>query len=139
MNSTLQAIVLGSALTALFSCGGSTSPGAPPSEPAAVQITAADREAAKMKFNTLCFTCHGMSGAGDGPASIGLVPNPRNFQDAAWQKSVTDQHIEKIIVGGGAAVGKAITMPNNPDLKGKPGVVAALREHIRSLVKKSSN
>lgn len=138
MNATLQAIVLGSALTALFSCGEATSSGTPPSGPAAVQITAADREAAKMKFNTLCFTCHGASGAGDGPASIGLVPTPRNFQDAAWQQSVTDQHIEKIIVGGGAAVGKAITMPSNPDLKSKPGVVAALREHIRSLAKKSN-
>ena len=102
-------------------------------EPPQVVVTDADREAAKAKFDTLCYTCHGNSGAGDGPASVGLVPTPRNFQDPDWQASVTDEHIEKIIVGGGAAVGKAITMPSNPDLKGKPAVVAALREYIRGL------
>ena len=141
MNTISQTIVLGLALTALFACGesgSSGSSGAQPAEPAVVQITAADRAVAKMKFDTVCFTCHGKTGAGDGPASIGLVPQPRNFQDADWQKSVTDQHIEKIIVGGGLAVGKALTMPGNPDLNGKPGVVAALRERIRGL-KKGSN
>ncbi len=101
-----------------------------------VTITAEDRANAKVKFDTLCFTCHGKTGAGDGPGSAGLVPKPRDFQDPDWQSSVTDEHIEKIIVGGGAAVGKALTMPPNPDLKSKPGVVAALREHIRGLNKK---
>ena len=138
MNSTFRPIVIGAALAALLSCGGADAPKAPDG-PAPVQITAADREAAKTRFSTVCFTCHGMSGKGDGPASTGLVPNPRNFTDTAWQESVTDQHIEKIIVGGGLAVGKAVTMPANPDLNGKPGVVAALREHIRSLAKKESN
>lgn len=111
-------------------CGGSEP------EPKGVAISAADRAAATAKFETLCFTCHGKTGHGDGPASAGLVPVPRNFTDPTWQASVTDEHIEKIIVGGGAAVGKALTMPPNPDLREKPGVVAALREHIRSLANK---
>jgi len=63
------------------------------------------------------------------------VPPPRNFQDAAWQASVSDQHIEQIIQYGGAAVGKSPTMPSNPDLMSKAEVVAALREHVRGLAR----
>lgn len=84
-------------------------------------------------FTTRCVTCHGAEGAGDGAASAGLNPRPRNFQDDDWQSSVTDEHIERIIQYGGAAVGKSPAMPANPDLTGKPEVVSALREHIRSL------
>jgi mono/diheme cytochrome c family protein len=84
-------------------------------------------------FSTRCSPCHGATGAGDGAASKGLVPPPRDFGDATWQGSVTDTHIEQIIQFGGAAVGKAPTMPPNPDLTSKPAVVSALRVHIRSL------
>jgi mono/diheme cytochrome c family protein len=103
---------------------------APPPAPAADAIA----EAAKI-FNERCVTCHGASGAGDGPASAGLTPPPRNFQDPAWQQSVTDAHIEQIVQYGGAAVGRSPAMPANPDLTSKPEVVAALRAHIRSLSK----
>ncbi|MCB9488900.1 MAG: hypothetical protein H6684_09240 [Deltaproteobacteria bacterium] len=57
----------------------------------------------------------------------------RNFQDSEWQKSVTDEHIEKIIKYGGAAVGKSPMMPANPDLSAKDEVAKALRVHIREL------
>lgn len=121
------------ALAALIACGDG---GGPTTGPDQVAITEADRAAARQKFDTLCFTCHGKTGGGDGPASAGLTPPPRNLQDPAWQASVTDAHIETIIVSGGAAVGKSLAMPSNPDLKAKPGVVAALREHIRSLARR---
>ncbi|MCB1153959.1 c-type cytochrome [bacterium] len=90
------------------------------------------KEAANI-FDTRCMPCHGAKGAGDGPASKGLTPPPRNFQDSEWQKSVTDEHIEKIIKYGGAAVGKSPMMPANPDLSAKDEVVKALRVHIREL------
>lgn len=96
------------------------------------EITDALREEAKTIFSTRCTPCHGPEGKGDGPASAGLTPPPRNFGDAEWQASVTDEHIEKIIQFGGAAVGKSPAMPPNPDLTDKP-VVKALREHIRNL------
>ena len=105
--------------------------------PASVAPAAADPAAAKAEaeriFAERCTTCHGERGAGDGPASAGLAPPPRNFQDPEWQRSVGDEHIEKIIQYGGAAVGRSPTMPGNPDLMGKPEVVAALRAHIRAL------
>jgi mono/diheme cytochrome c family protein len=104
-------------------------------EPAAASGAAADaaRAAAQEIFATRCFTCHGVNGAGNGPASAGLTPPPRDFQDPAWQASVTDEHIRQIIQYGGAAVGKSAAMPANPDLTGKPEVVEALLAHVRSL------
>lgn len=90
---------------------------------------------AKEMFATRCTPCHGPSGAGDGPASAGLTPKPANFASDAWQTSVTDEHIEKIVMYGGMAVGKSAAMPPNPDLGSKPEVVKALREYLRALKK----
>jgi mono/diheme cytochrome c family protein len=109
---------------------------APPSAPAAPGSppgNGAEKAEAQQIFQMRCVTCHGPSGAGDGPASTGLTPPPRNFHDPEWQKSVTDAHIEQIIRFGGAAVGRSPAMPGNPDLTSKPEVVIALREHVRSL------
>ncbi len=97
-----------------------------------VSITAADRKEAHELFTMRCAACHGQFGRGDGPGAAGLNPKPRNYADAAWQKTVTDEEIEKAIVYGGAAVGKSPQMIANPDLQAKPGVVAALREKVRS-------
>jgi mono/diheme cytochrome c family protein len=103
-----------------------------PSTPGAAPSAAAVEEA-KQIFSTRCFTCHGPEGAGDGPGSVALTPKPRNFQDGVWQDSVTDEHIEKIIMYGGAAVGKSPSMPGNPDLMAKPEVVRALVARVRGL------
>lgn len=108
--------------------GGATTPSAGP-----VVIDSAARAEAREIFQFRCTPCHGESGAGDGPASQALTPPPRAFNSAAWQSEVSDEHIDKIIQFGGAAVGRSPTMPGNPDLTGKPAVVQALREHIRTL------
>lgn len=102
---------------------------------AAAEVTPAVQKEAEEIFNSRCTPCHGPKGAGDGPASAGLTPPPRNFQDKAWQAQVTDEHIEKIITYGGAAVGKSPAMPPNPDLADKP-VVKGLRQHLRGLAAK---
>lgn len=107
--------------------------GATPAASGAVTITAEARTEATQIFGLRCTPCHGPTGGGDGPASASLSPRPRNFHDAAWQSSVTDEHIERIIQYGGAAVGKSPAMPANPDLAERAAVVAALREHVRSL------
>lgn len=108
---------------------------APPAAavPAASEPSAAAAAEAGQIFQTRCVACHGAKGEGDGPASKGLTPPPRNFQDPAWQASVTDAHIEQIVQYGGAAVGKSAAMPANPDLMSKPEVVAALRAYVRAL------
>jgi mono/diheme cytochrome c family protein len=112
-------------------------PAAPVARPAPAPVPAIDPAAIRAEadkiFAERCTTCHGARGAGDGPVSAGLVPPPRNLQDPEWQRSVTDEHIEKIVMYGGAAVGKSLAMPPNPDLMSKPEVVAALRAHVRAL------
>ncbi|HVK84290.1 MAG TPA: cytochrome c [Kofleriaceae bacterium] len=103
--------------------GGGGAPSAPAGDPAAE---------AKQVFATVCAACHGPSGAGDGPASASLTPRPRNYTDAAWQASVTDDDIKKIILEGGQAVGKSPAMPAQQQLKDKPAVVDELVKLIRS-------
>lgn len=114
-------------------------PSASAPTPPAAAVPAADAATAEAEANRIfserCVTCHGANGAGDGPASAGLVPKPRNFQESAWQQSVSDEYIEQIVQYGGAAVGRSPAMPANPDLMSKPAVVAALRAHVRALAK----
>jgi mono/diheme cytochrome c family protein len=140
-----RSVVVLVALAILVACERGDAPSTP-SEPAAPPPAAAPAPAApsgepgeaaeaeaKQIFETRCVTCHGPRGEGNGPASAGLTPPPRNFTDPAWQTSVTDAHIEQIIKFGGAAVGRSPAMPANPDLMAKPEVVAALRAHVREL------
>lgn len=125
----LTLLFLGATLTA---CGGAdpAKPRAPRSSapPTATPTGAGE---AKALFDSLCFTCHGTSGHGDGPGAASLNPKPRTFADVAWQDSVDDAHIEKVIVFGGAAVGKSPMMPAQPQLKGKTEVLAALVKIVR--------
>ncbi len=113
------------ALLVMSGCGGGGSSGG-------ANISAADRQEAHDIFQTRCAVCHGQFGRGDGAGAAALNPKPQNYADAAWQQKVTDAEIEKAIVFGGAAVGKSALMVPNPDLEAKPGVVAALREKVRS-------
>jgi len=99
----------------------------PPAEPA--QLTA------DQVFATRCASCHGQDGAGHGPAAAMLNPRPRNYRDPAWQKTVTDEHIKKTIVEGGAAVGKSPAMAPNADLANQPVVVDGLVKIVRGFAK----
>ena len=104
--------------------------------PAPTAAVLSPTEEAKKIFATVCAACHGPSGAGDGPASESLTPRPRNYTDAAWQASVTDDDIKKIILEGGQAVGKSPAMPAQQQLKNQPVVVDELVKLIRSFGKK---
>lgn len=115
-------------------CGGgdAAAPKATPSTPpAAAPAPAVGAAEAKQTFESLCSTCHGLSGHGDGPGAAALNPKPRSFNDATWQDSVTDDHIKKTIVYGGAAVGKSPMMVAQPQLKGNTAVLDGLVAIIR--------
>ena len=109
---------------ALVACGGDDGDGSPGDVGAA-------------NFNKLCVTCHGATGHGDGPGAAALDPKPRTFTDKKWQSSVTDDHIKKVILYGGAAVGKSAAMPAQPQLRSKPEVLTALVAHVRKFATKS--
>ena len=123
------AVLLVAASAALISgCGKDGGGGGDSIDPAA------QAEASKI-YMQRCTTCHGPNGGGDGPVAADLNPKPRNLSDAAWQTSVDDAYIEKIIKLGGAAVGKSAAMPPNPDLATNEPVVKALRAKVRGLKK----
>lgn len=135
------ALGLGMAVGCSKEGGGAPPTPAAPAKPAEVAAqpappagpSAADLKQAQEIFAGRCTPCHGPQGRGDGPASAALTPKPRNFTDATWQDKVTDEHIERIVLYGGAAVGKSPAMPPNPDLDQYPGIIKGLRAHIRSL------
>lgn len=66
---------------------------------------------AKGAYGTVCATCHGPAGAGDGPGAAALNPKPANFGDAAFWASRSDDQLVKVIREGGASVGKSALMP----------------------------
>lgn len=132
MNRVVSTLFLFSLIAA--ACGGADptpSPKAakPAVTPAATPMAAAE---ARTLFDSLCFTCHGSAGHGDGPGAAALDPKPRSFADVVWQDSVSDEQIQKTIVFGGAAVGKSPMMPAQPQLKGKTEVLDALTKIVRA-------
>jgi hypothetical protein len=82
-------------------------------------------------FATRCVSCHGPSGQGDGPAVRALNEKPRNYADPVWQSNVTDAQIKKVIIEGGAAVGKSSLMAPNADLADNPAVLDELVKIVR--------
>ncbi len=61
-------------------------------------------------FRTLCVSCHGETGKGDGAAAAALTPKPCNFTDPVNAERLTDEHVYKTIKDGGAAVGRSPLM-----------------------------
>ena len=78
---------------------------------AAVAVAPEQAFDAKGAFATVCSTCHGPAGAGDGPGATALNPKPANFGDAAFWAGRTDEQTIKAIREGGVAVGKSALMP----------------------------
>ncbi len=86
-------------------------------------------------FSQRCVACHGADGKGDGPAAAALNPKPRAYTDAAWQASVSDEELRKVILEGGAATGKSPLMPASPDLQDEPELVDGLVKKVRGFAK----
>ena len=113
-----------------------TGPGGQPAQPTTAATDPNAPTPAQDLFRMRCAMCHGANGAGDGPAAENLKAKPRNYTDAAWQASVTDDDIKKIITQGGQAVGKSPEMPAQPDLADDPKQLDELVALIRSFAKK---
>lgn len=142
MNRTCALLLTLSALL-VPACGGEKDDQAQkneaPKNSAAAKLTIDDQptdsaamKEAKNRFRTVCATCHGTTGQGDGAAAANFPVKPRSYADQAWQASVTDAHLAKVILEGGAAVGKSPLMPPNDDLADKKEVVDSLVALIRS-------
>lgn len=133
------------AIALLAACGKNNEPpppssGSPTAQPESAPHNGTARRdpaaTAKAMFGTVCATCHGADGTGNGPAAANLNPKPRNYTDPAWQASVTDEDIKKTILLGGQGVGKSPMMPGQPQLRQEPEVLDELVKIIRGFGKK---
>jgi mono/diheme cytochrome c family protein len=77
-----------------------------------VAAQAGDAAAGKTTFETLCVTCHGPAGKGDGPAGAALDPKPRDFSIGDFKydtdkdgKPGTDADLANIVKNGAGAYG----------------------------------
>lgn len=87
--------------------------------------------AGKQTFMTICITCHGPEGKGDGPASATLNPKPRNLTDASYMSQINDRYLFELISRGGVAVGKSPLMPPQPSLSAQD--LNSVIAYVRSL------
>ncbi|MEQ9618944.1 MAG: c-type cytochrome [Deltaproteobacteria bacterium] len=62
-------------------------------------------------FAQNCTPCHGQDGTGEGPTAAALDPKPRDLTDASYVSTLSNEHLFKVISGGGLAVGKSAAMP----------------------------
>lgn len=62
------------------------------------------------QYKTLCVSCHGEKGDGNGPAGAAITPKPTNFTDAANAERLTDEWVYKMVKLGGQANGKSPMM-----------------------------
>ena len=106
-------IVIAAALAFAAGCGGSKSnetpaagnepAPAPTTTPAPTETSAtpvATGDLGTQVFVKRCVLCHGPEGRGDGIASKGLTPKPRNFHDQAYMKTRTDAQLLEVIHKG---------------------------------------
>jgi caa(3)-type oxidase subunit IV len=62
-------------------------------------------------YASVCASCHGAGGAGDGVAAPALNPPPANFTDPAFWAARSDDQVAQAILQGGAAMGLSAAMP----------------------------
>lgn len=138
MRSLLFAVVL------LSACGKNSDPppptsgspnAKPESGPRRPGPAGGEPSQAQQMFAMVCATCHGIDGAGKGPAAETLATRPRDYSDPKWQANITDEQIREIIVKGGQGVGKSPLMPGQPALQDHPEVLDELVQIIRKFGK----
>ncbi len=97
---------------------------------------AADVERGKAIYNERCVSCHGATGAGDGPVGAALPPDqkPRNLQEGVMKVATDADKFKNLMKQGGMPLGLSALMPPQPDLT--EADAANLYEYIKSLHKK---
>jgi len=100
---------------------------------AAPTVGAEDLAAATRLYAARCAECHGSTGEGDGPRAATLRPRPQRLSDRVWQSNVSNARLQRVILFGGAAVGKSEVMPASPELQRQPQTLQGLVALVRGL------
>ena len=77
---------------------------------------AGDLEEGAKLYQQRCASCHGADGKAHTPIAQALTPKPRDHTDGAYMNKLSNEHLTKVIKGGGSAVGRSPLMPPQPDL-----------------------
>ena len=94
----------------------------------------ADVAKGKAAFQQYCASCHGAAGKGDGPMGASMKPKLKDLSDKAYNGSLKEDYLVKLIKDGGQAAGKSPMMPKMGGVL-KDGDVADVIAYIRSLGK----
>jgi len=106
-----------------------------------VALAEGDAAAGKKSYDMFCFTCHGTTGKGDGPAGAAINPKPRDFSvgdfayDANGDGTKGDDADLVLILKNGAAKygGSPVMSPWSPPLT--DAQVTDVIAYIRTLKK----
>ncbi len=81
-----------------------------PDQPATSQPQGGNVEAGLADYQIYCASCHGQTGAGDGPVAPTLPVQPAKHSDGVYMNALDDAYLFKVIAEGGRAVGKSEMM-----------------------------
>jgi mono/diheme cytochrome c family protein len=84
--------------------------------------------AGKVVYMARCALCHGPEGKGDGPASAGLNPKPRNHTDGTYMNTLSDEALLKVIHTGKGAMPAWGTILSEAEIN-------AVAKYVRTLAK----
>jgi len=99
--------------------------------PVAVPPVAVDTNGARL-YATWCASCHGATGAGNGPNAKALPIAPARHNDATRMGARPDDSLYDTIDGGGAIMNRHVRMPAFGGSLTPPQIRALVR-HIRTL------
>lgn len=94
----LALLVLGGSALAAWWVRGRLQP--PASRQSPVLDESASRQQGQLLYRTLCASCHGAEGHGDGPSAADSKPPPRDFSHGMWKFGITPAAIRKVIRDG---------------------------------------
>jgi mono/diheme cytochrome c family protein len=73
-------------------------------------VVLGDVSAGAQLYSVNCASCHGPRGGGDGPIAANMNPKPAAHSNGGYMNALSNEHLYKVIHGGGMAVGKSALM-----------------------------
>lgn len=124
-------------LAGLFLCSGSVALAqisvSPGEDPTSAGAWSGGNTSGQGNFMSICASCHGYEGKGDGMLAEELDVLPRNLSDPKFMTTKSDDHLFKVIKEGGASVGLSESMaPFNEQLSDEEikNIIAYLRSDV---------